>query len=459
MNCLRFRFGLLVLVWPGLLLACDWDRSVDPKQGLDQTSLAAGARRLGSIPGVSDPEVCRAMCCDEPDCDLALLGFPADGNPQCLLVKCQSGGRDVCVLEPSNQFQVCGRRSAARREAPEGGEKLNIVPLLNSSDQKSNDTNNIRCRLPMKVGQCRAAFQKFYYNVTSQSCQSFTYGGCEANGNNFQTREECEVACSGVTGSVLPEESAAAPQLPGKALRMAPSLSKSPLESEPAASESIPVVKEMPDAEFSERCEVEPEVGPCRAAFQRWYYDSKMGGCQSFIYGGCQGNRNNYNSEESCMSTCTAVTVLKSFKRDDQTSPDDREECVSAPDPGPCRAAFRMFYYNVNTAACQPFIYGGCHGNQNRHGSMEECMARCSGYGSFEGFGRARSRWTAASFLLLTLAAISALLVAALIAIMLRRHRLPRHVPSVSDKEELLPDPDESQESLSVPESPKVDRA
>lgn len=147
MNCLRFRFGLLVLVWPGLLLACDWDRSVDPKQGLDQTSLAAGARRLGSIPGVSDPEVCRAMCCDEPDCDLALLGFPADGNPQCLLVKCQSGGRDVCVLEPSNQFQVCGRRSAARREAPEGGEKLNIVPLLNSSDQKSNDTNNSRDQL------------------------------------------------------------------------------------------------------------------------------------------------------------------------------------------------------------------------------------------------------------------------------------------------------------------------
>lgn len=57
------------------------------------------------------------------------------------------------------------------------------------------------------------------------------------------------------------------------------------------------------------------------------------------------------------------------------------EECVSAPDPGLCRAAFRMFYYNVNTATCQPFIYGGCHGNQNRHGSMEECMARCSRYG------------------------------------------------------------------------------
>lgn len=62
---------------------------------------------------------------------------------------------------------------------------------------------SVRCRLPMKVGSCRAAFPRFYYDVTNQSCRSFTYGGCGANGNNFDTLEECEAACSGVTGKIL----------------------------------------------------------------------------------------------------------------------------------------------------------------------------------------------------------------------------------------------------------------
>lgn len=53
----------------------------------------------------------------------------------------------------------------------------------------------------MKVGSCRAAFPKFYYDVTNQSCRSFTYGGCEANGNHFDSQEDCEAACSGVTGN------------------------------------------------------------------------------------------------------------------------------------------------------------------------------------------------------------------------------------------------------------------
>lgn len=60
---------------------------------------------------------------------------------------------------------------------------------------------SVRCRLPAKVGLCRAAFPKFYYNSTSMSCERFTYGGCDGNGNNFDTKEKCEETCSGVTGA------------------------------------------------------------------------------------------------------------------------------------------------------------------------------------------------------------------------------------------------------------------
>lgn len=61
---------------------------------------------------------------------------------------------------------------------------------------------SVRCRLPMKVGPCRAAFPRFFYNVTSRNCSGFVYGGCEANGNHFESQEECEATCSGVTGKL-----------------------------------------------------------------------------------------------------------------------------------------------------------------------------------------------------------------------------------------------------------------
>lgn len=62
------------------------------------------------------------------------------------------------------------------------------------------------------------------------------------------------------------------------------------------------------------------------------------------------------------------------------------DQCMATPDPGPCRAAFPEFYYNHKDNTCQSFIYGGCHGNQNRYGTAEECMTRCSRDGKEETF-------------------------------------------------------------------------
>ncbi|XP_041796172.1 kunitz-type protease inhibitor 2 [Chelmon rostratus] len=463
--------ALCFLVCSGLGLNCDWEHSPGTDQSLHTASVNAGDFHMDDIPGVSDPESCRAACCDKPDCDMVLVGHPADGPPQCQLVKCLTQSRDACVFQPSTQLEVYRKKvkTETRGEAKEGGEK-HIVPLLGSVEPKTNETNNIRCRLPMKVGSCRAAFPKFYYNVTSQSCQSFIYGGCEANKNNFDTLDECKTACSGVTGSVLPDESTPAPQLPVKAVRMVPAFNtkdaqdaEGPVESETAAAESVHAQEtEMSADDFAERCGAEPQVGPCRAALQHWYYNRKTSSCESFIYGGCKGNKNNYISKESCIATCT-VTVLPSSKKvtDDEAPTEYKDQCMVTPDPGPCRAAFPMFYYDPNAGTCQSFIYGGCRGNQNRYSSVEDCMRRCTTDGCFDGHGRARNRWTAAVFLFITLAAISALLLATLIIITMRRRGLSRRPSSISDKEELLPDPDEqsSVESLNVPESPKLDKA
>lgn len=53
------------------------------------------------------------------------------------------------------------------------------------------------------------------------------------------------------------------------------------------------------------------------------------------------------------------------------------EKCLEKPDPGPCRAAFKNFYYNPDAGSCQEFFYGGCRGNRNRYQSLAECLDTC----------------------------------------------------------------------------------
>lgn len=54
-----------------------------------------------------------------------------------------------------------------------------------------------------------------------------------------------------------------------------------------------------------EECTAPPDVGRCEAAFGRWYHDPTTGLCRPFIYGGCEGNANNYQSLEACQAACS----------------------------------------------------------------------------------------------------------------------------------------------------------
>src|SRR5262245_672461 len=46
---------------------------------------------------------------------------------------------------------------------------------------------------------------------------------------------------------------------------------------------------------------------------------------------------------------------------------------------GACDAYFRAYGFSTATGNCQPFIYGGCGGNENRFSTLAECEARCGG--------------------------------------------------------------------------------
>lgn len=57
------------------------------------------------------------------------------------------------------------------------------------------------CLLPKLVGKCRGAFEKWYFNVDAWQCETFIYGGCDGNDNNFETQRECEQRC--LQGTIL----------------------------------------------------------------------------------------------------------------------------------------------------------------------------------------------------------------------------------------------------------------
>jgi len=51
-------------------------------------------------------------------------------------------------------------------------------------------------------------------------------------------------------------------------------------------------------------CDMPPETGPCRAHFSMFHFVPETGVCSQFVYGGCAGNGNKFDSEEECMAIC-----------------------------------------------------------------------------------------------------------------------------------------------------------
>ncbi|KAK6970452.1 Kunitz-type serine protease inhibitor 4 protein, partial [Biomphalaria glabrata] len=52
-------------------------------------------------------------------------------------------------------------------------------------------------------------------------------------------------------------------------------------------------------------CLQEKDPGPCFGYFPRYFFNSKSGSCEQFIYGGCQGNANRFETQEACIQLCS----------------------------------------------------------------------------------------------------------------------------------------------------------
>lgn len=51
-------------------------------------------------------------------------------------------------------------------------------------------------------------------------------------------------------------------------------------------------------------CSLPKVTGPCEAYIPRYYYNKKVMKCLRFIYGGCEGNKNNFETLKQCKQRC-----------------------------------------------------------------------------------------------------------------------------------------------------------
>ncbi|XP_008277256.1 low-density lipoprotein receptor-related protein 11 [Stegastes partitus] len=99
-------------------------------------------------------------------------------------------------------------------------------------------------------------------------------------------------------------------------------------------------------------CAAAPVVGPCKGNFPRWYYDQNAGECKHFLYGGCQGNHNNFLQESDCVSEC--IQKSPAFRPASVAPPVTKQTDIVAPKISQSQA-------ESDTSISKPFPVMGGH--------------------------------------------------------------------------------------------------
>jgi hypothetical protein len=94
-------------------------------------------------------------------------------------------------------------------------------------------------------------------------------------------------------------------------------------------------------------CHLPFETGPCSAAFQRYGFNPQSGHCEKFLYGGCGGNANNFESLEACEDQCGGSALGNCPQK------------MPAWD-SPCVGITTICHYAPNDCLCVPKSIGVC---------------------------------------------------------------------------------------------------
>lgn len=201
------------------------------------------------------------------------------------------------------------------------------------------------CYLPHDSGSCDRKEFRYFYNYLERRCKLFVYGGCKGNQNNFLSEIDCVRRCG---------DKDAVAALPGL--------------------DSSPQLQEI------DQCSLVKDEGICPGNVPRFYFDKTAERCLLFSYGGCGGNTNNFQSEDSCISTCGGPSgaLIHAIQLHGGLKP-RKPICNLSINRGGCQAKLRRFYFDNRDETCKLFVFGGCQGNENNFETMKECLLNCGG--------------------------------------------------------------------------------
>jgi hypothetical protein len=184
-----------------------------------------------------------------------------------------------------------------------------VISTLPATGTSSSSSSNVFCR-PVRCNQQKQCAHGFRTNRFG--CQT-----CQCNNPDGASTPATPATGSGRSGRACP---------PNRCRKACPAgFRKNPRGCEicECATEGTPTAADLPQGDdhrayhsgtyvhsrhhqmdLEQLCSLPKVVGRCRAAFERWYFNSAVGRCEQFIYGGCGGNENNFRSEESCRVHC-----------------------------------------------------------------------------------------------------------------------------------------------------------
>ncbi|XP_067625355.1 carboxypeptidase inhibitor SmCI-like [Eurosta solidaginis] len=234
-----------------------------------------------------------------------------------------------------------------------------------------------KCLQPMEMGPCRMSLARFYYNSQTNTCEPFKFGGCRGNDNKFGFLKTCEDACvlptktatnNVANSNAKPAATVTIPKTVANTPISITTTTKAPVvaQTQPRATKPILIkmkfvlvlyfiagliatlhaaavdsetAKPKPaDADSTsvapteasdvvEECHQPKETGRCFALFYRYAYNVESRQCEEFIYGGCNGNRNNFESKEECEKKCLPVDPAE-HKEESKTEKTEESKTV-----------------------------------------------------------------------------------------------------------------------------------
>ncbi|ULT97722.1 hypothetical protein L3Y34_005506 [Caenorhabditis briggsae] len=243
---------------------------------------------------------------------------------------------------------------------------------------------------------------RYYYNPTDGQCHPFTFNGFLGNFNNFQNQADCQLFCARLQcphGSPLTNGNGS----PQRCAR----------DTDCPSTHTCAMEHQVCCPTPQTLCTEPLRVGDCKQSVRQFWYNAETKTCESFLYTGCQGNNNRFNSLNECQSYCKNINA-------EPKCPQGRAyvdfsgkfmQCGEGLGGTACPANYECtfdglvygccpskaytcslqvnkgigcgsgssyrYFYNNQAKECQSFLFLGCDGNSNNFPSIEKCQNYC----------------------------------------------------------------------------------